>query len=532
MNYDENNIRYPEYPTFPLDAFPSVLRKAIEEVHRIDQAPIELIAMGALAELSIACQNRISVVRPGRDPSPVSLYLLNVTKSGDGKSVVDGNFLRHIKKFEKEKAEAIGSDVASHTRDLEFCETQKLGLNARIRKAAGDPTELAKLKGEWDHLENKIRLLKSWQRPQTEWIYSNGSLEGLRDALEGDRRSIGIVSYDAGGVLNGMLTTNMTELNDLWDGKDISIKLSSKQVHARDPRFSMFLSLQQSELELFLESRGKRGMGNGFLARFLFGKSTSTLVQHRTASKPDIDSLGEVIGKILRSDPDTQGKRLKLVLQGKEEEYWVSYFDTLRRLDQKIPWMVEMQPFVRKLPEQAARIAALFHYVDQQDTVFWTDSEYIGGQALRGAIRLCDWFMHSYKSYFTDDGSARREEIQRVADILAEKLVDSYQKANAIGRWVQKPTVNRDGRLSKVQAGGLFSWDHRNTVIAYTQQQIHNLLYKGDYDILGEALRVLEAQRKVYLAYGPKDGIVVLYSGRLQQISSGQGVLAELVHGA
>jgi hypothetical protein len=74
MIYDENNIHYPEYPAFPLDAFPSVLRKAIEEVHRIDQAPIELIAMGALAELSIACQNRISVVRPGRDPSPVSLY--------------------------------------------------------------------------------------------------------------------------------------------------------------------------------------------------------------------------------------------------------------------------------------------------------------------------------------------------------------------------------------------------------------------------------------------------------------------------
>ena len=532
MIYDENNIHYPEYPAFPLDAFPSVLRQAIEEVHRIDQAPIELIAMGALSQLSIVCQNRINVVRPGRDPSPVSLYLLNVTKSGDGKSVVDGNFLKHIKEFEKEKAEAIDSDIARHTRDLEFHNSQKSGLTARIRKAAGDQTELAKLKREWDHLENKIRLLKSWQPPQTRWIYSNGSFEGLRDALDGDRRSIGIVSYDAGGVLNGMLTSNMTELNDLWDGKDLSIKLSSKQIDARDPRFSMFLSLQQSELEWFLESRGQRGMGNGFLARFLFGKSTSMLVQHRTAAKPAADSLGEVIRKILRSDPYAAGNRLRLVLQGREEQYWVSYFDTLRLLDRKIPWMVEMQPFVRKLPEQAARIAALFHYVDQHDTVFWADSEPISGQALRGAIRLCDWFMHSYKSYFTDDGSAHREEVQRVADIVAEKLMDSYQKANTFGRWGQKPTVNKDWRLSKVQPGALFSWDHRNTVIAYTQQQIHNLLYKGDYDILGEALRVLEAQRKAYLAYGPKDGVVVLYSGRLHQISSGQGVWAELMHGA
>jgi hypothetical protein len=532
MIYDESNILSPEYPQFPLDAFPSVLRKAIEEVHRIDQAPIELIAMGALAELSIACQNRINVVRPGRDPSPVSLYLLNVTKSGDGKSVVDGNFLRHIKDFEKEKAKAIDSDVANHTRDLEFFENQKSGLNARIKKATGDQIELTKLKGEWDHLEKKIRLLKSWQRPQTEWIYSNASFEGLRDALDGDRRSIGIVSYDAGGVLNGMLTTNMTELNDLWDGKDISTKLSSKQVQARDPRFSMFLSLQQSELDLFLANRGKRGMGNGFLARFLFGRSTPTLVQYRAESKPDVDRFGEVVLQILQSDSDTRGKRLNLVLQGKEGQYWVSYFDTLRRFDQKIPWMIEMQPFVRKLPEQVARIAALFHYLDQQGTVFWADSESIGGQALRGAIRLGDWFMHSYKSHFTDDGSARRQQVQRVADIVSEKLMTNYETAHSIGRWAQRPTVSKDWRISKVQPGGLFSWDDRNTVMAYTQQHIHNHLYKGDYEILDEALRLLETQRRVYLAYGPKDGLVALYSGRLRQISSGQGVWAELMHGA
>jgi hypothetical protein len=69
-------------------------------------------------------------------------------------------------------------------------------------------------------------------------------------------------------------------------------------------------------------------------------------------------------------------------------------------------------------------------------------------------------------------------------------------------------------------------------VIAYTRQQVHNLLYKRDYELLEEALRLLEAQGRIYLVSGTRDGLVALYSPRLLQTSSRQGVWAELVHGA
>jgi Protein of unknown function (DUF3987) len=121
--------------------------------------------------------------------------------------------------------------------------------------------------------------------------------------------------------------------------------------------------------------------------------------------------------------------------------------------------MIEMQSFLRKLPEQAARIAALFHYFDRKDDIFFSNSEAIDGQAVRGAIRLCDWFMHEYKGRFTEDGSARRKEVESVADVVHEKIVANHHQAISRGLWSAPPVVDKNGQVSKVQAGRLFSWD-------------------------------------------------------------------------
>ncbi|MEV9634020.1 DUF3987 domain-containing protein [Burkholderia pseudomallei] len=117
---------------FPHDAFPVVVRKAIADVCRVDQAPIEIVSMGALAVLSIALQNRINVVRPNRPASPVSLNLLNISKSGDGKTVVEENFLSVISDFEKKAVRAHSERLGREKQDLSLLRMQEKDLKHRL----------------------------------------------------------------------------------------------------------------------------------------------------------------------------------------------------------------------------------------------------------------------------------------------------------------------------------------------------------------------------------------------------------------
>lgn len=504
-----------EQQPFPVDAFPRIMEKAIADVHRVDQAPIEVVAMGALAVVSIALQDRIDVVRLNQAPSPVSLNLLNISKSGDGKTIVEKNFLSIIADFEKEslKKQSIRQDAIE--RELSFLERKRKNLGARIGRPTKRGPSPDDLEEEWYALHEKIEALEDAKSSQPQWLFSEGSYEGLRRVLEGEGRAIGVVSFDAGAVLNGMLTTNPTQLNNLWDGKGIVAPLASGTSRAHDPRLTMLLATQPSELQAFLDKpRGGRALGNGFFARFLYAESTPVMVQISTERKatPGVDAFKERLRTILEA-PDT-GTRQNIRMNERAAEYWASYFNTLRQVESQTPWVEEISGFVRKLPEQAARIAALFQCVEGYGDIWspaWSGP--IDERTMRKAVQLCDWFMHSYRAGFSEDGEARKKKVESIAEKVLGKIRDKYEEKKTLGQYAHPPEFDRNYRVKGVEPGAFFTWNGWTWVITYTQQQIHNYLHDCDYNLLTEALNFLEASGKIYLAKGPKDGKVVLYVG-------------------
>lgn len=78
---------------YPVDAFPRIVREAIDEMHINVKAPVSLIATSALAAMSTTAQEMIMVKSPsGGQPKPVSLYLFVIAESGERKSTVDNRF--------------------------------------------------------------------------------------------------------------------------------------------------------------------------------------------------------------------------------------------------------------------------------------------------------------------------------------------------------------------------------------------------------------------------------------------------------
>ncbi len=66
----------------PIQAFPRVLQTTVSEYQKYGQQPMALVACGALANVSLACQALADVARDNYLISPVSLYFISMASSG------------------------------------------------------------------------------------------------------------------------------------------------------------------------------------------------------------------------------------------------------------------------------------------------------------------------------------------------------------------------------------------------------------------------------------------------------------------
>src|SRR3546814_6102748 len=70
-----------EPEAYPLDALSEGLRAAVADVHATTQAPLAMVATGALTALSLAGQAHVNVARNKHLTGPVSLFALVDRKS-------------------------------------------------------------------------------------------------------------------------------------------------------------------------------------------------------------------------------------------------------------------------------------------------------------------------------------------------------------------------------------------------------------------------------------------------------------------
>ena len=68
--------------SYPIDALPTAVRLAVQEVAGFVKAPVPMIAVSALAALSLAIQAHHDAERADRLTGPCSLFLLAIADSG------------------------------------------------------------------------------------------------------------------------------------------------------------------------------------------------------------------------------------------------------------------------------------------------------------------------------------------------------------------------------------------------------------------------------------------------------------------
>lgn len=562
--------------SFPIGVFPELIRRAVVDVDAVLGGGVELGAAAALGVVSVVCQEFINVQRPKLEPSSCSLFLVTIAGTGAGKSEIQRRFMRSLETFEREeeqRANNASNEHASLTRverlrqlgnlraqrdevlaeldDLRMKETsfkeQERAPNFSVRispSLKGGERENAikrrqELEREWQDARERAKVerraiearltqlrnssieieqkIRSTMGPSARrLVYERGSFAGFRNGLQDKCRSAGIISAEAGGILNSpMLARNMGAWNDLW-GCEFYRETYDKREYVIDaPRLTLALMLQPKQFESFVDNHGESALDNGFFSRILVSRVPSQ--QPRFAGGEDdssddaLESLSRFHGRvreILEQDFPWIEKRTTLRMTKAARQYWESYYNTLVSAQSKRLCDEKMGGFVLKLPEQAARIAALFHYfccypitekkqIKDRAGEVCVESREITLDTMRAAIRICDWYMAEFKKIVLPD---------RMETSFSSWGYSTQVRSNADRI---QDTIRRHYRKYESR--------QQSSCVRLTYRDIQNAnrTIKGKADILA-ALHYLAGEHRVHLGYGRNGGVFICYNPNQQ----------------
>lgn len=463
------------YPTYD---FPPIMGDAILEVSRNLNLPVELAAQAALGAVSLACQDFINVQCPNFDPAPCSLFLMAASNSSGGKSLAEQRFLRAFSAFEHKQEEDAEAKLPIYRAEL------KIWLDDD-RRLAKDYRNAERSSGDAQSIREE-RLLHEQNRPVEPTVrelrYAELSPQGLRDMLVANG-AIGILSPEAGPVVNGMTFSQPAMLSGYWSGEDRPVGLAGGNRRPVEPRLTVSVMLQVAKFSDYMKSRGGDAFGTGLLGRFfVVAPESDNLPWQQTCvdevPEPKLGLFNERVTQILNQAVPAPRERVVLRLSDGAKRYWKYFKDAINDGLNNGGYSDDIKSFFRKLAQQASRIAALFHYFEGK-------SGDISPKAMTSAIVLCEWYAHEYIRIFMPYSPSQQQKDTEAS----QKLLD----------WLREAVAN--------------PWRHAKlTPGRYTERDLNNYsAIRGNPVVLANAIDILHRQGCISIMYGKKNGRVIFY---------------------
>ena len=407
---------------YPLDALPTGIREAVDEVLTFVRCPPALAACSALSALSLAGQALANIRRAKHLEGPTGLYLLAIADSGERKTTCDGYFLEPIREWEKEQGERTKADVARHAAEAAAWEERKAGIKARVRDASKKGEDCAAAVHELADVEAEAP--QPFRVPRA--IHADATPEALAWALARGWPSGGVMASEAGIVFGGhgmgrdSVMRNLSLLNALWDGASHRVeRRMSESYTVRGARLTMGLAAQPDTVRQFLESTNGLARGNGFLARFLIAAPQSTQGTRAFREASDWRYLTAFAARLRvlldsRLHHDETGALAPPTLELSDEgrALWIRFYDDVERELRPGGEMADARDVASKAADNAARLAALFHLYANGAT------GQIAPEAVESAARIVGWHLYQARAFLGDVAGPR--------DLLNARRLDAW----------------------------------------------------------------------------------------------------------
>jgi putative DNA primase/helicase len=364
-----------EAAEYPLDALPPLIHSAVMEVCGFVKAPVPLVAMSALAALSVAIQAHTDIRRAERLDGPCSLFLCCIADSGERKTSCDGYFTTAIRDFEAREREKAKPLIEAYKTELDAWTAQRGGIAEKIRALSKEGKPATAQIAQLHDLD------RDKPRPPRvpRLIYSDATPEALASNLVTGWPSGGIFSNEGGIVLGGhamnkdVAMRNMARLNQLWDGKiGATDRVTTESYGETTARLTMSLQVQEPTLRAFFDNTKGLARGTGFLARFLVAWPESTMGTRMFTAPPEgwpamaafNNRLTSILDRTAPVDDDGVLTPAMLDLSPEAKQVWIAFHDQIETMLATGGELYDLRDVGSKAADNVARMAALFHVFD------------------------------------------------------------------------------------------------------------------------------------------------------------------------
>ncbi len=461
---------------FPTEALGDVLAPAARAINDRVQAPIAMCGQSVIAVATLATQGHANVLVPiGRQGQarPLSCYFVSVASTGERKSACDREAMWPVGRREMALREEHDRAAPDYQNDRLAWEKAR---DAAVKKGKGDR---ASIKAELDKIgpapNPPLSPMLTCPEP---------TFEGLCKLFAISQPSFGIFAAEGGQFIGGHGMTDDAKLrtaaglSDVWDGSPIRRVRSGDGVSVlAGRRLSAHLMAQPAVADILF--RDRLLADQGLLSRLLVtapdpASGTRLWHEERPETELALRRYGARMLSIfecrlpLRVGTTNELEPRSISLSVAAREAWIGFADHVEREVAPNGGLDAVRGLANKLPEHAARLAAVLTLVKGIDAEEVSESEMAAGIALaehygvealrlfgcaqvnsdvRLAQRLLDWLLGTWSEPYIS-----------LPDIYQRSLNAISDKATAA-----KPVaiLEDHGWLIKMPAGAVVSGQRR-----------------------------------------------------------------------
>jgi hypothetical protein len=376
----------PQAVPFPVEALGDLLGNAAKAIHDRAQNPMAICAQSVLAAASLAVMGHADVELPINRSVPVALYLICLAVTGERKSTSDDIAMRPIEAYERELRAAHAVDSFNHAVAQQVWKITKDNIE---KQAKGGTKPIGRAE-----LERKLK--EHGEEPtapvEPTLLTDEPTIQGLEKHYAAGMPILGLFATEGGKFINGHSMTDdrskiraATSLSNLWDGKPIRrLRAESGSTYMPGRRLSMHLQVQPDIASTLLADADLKAQG--FLSRLLIAYPESMIGNRPFRAEQATTAVylsayeAHILG-LLRTDlPLAEGaqnelepRRLRMSEEAKV--LWIGFHDAVEVELKSGGKLCRARALVNKLPEQAARIAAVLTQVETRLTAIEIDGD-------------------------------------------------------------------------------------------------------------------------------------------------------------
>lgn len=387
--------------SYPMQEMPTGIFAAIRDVALKTKSPVELSAMAALGTLSLAGQDMADVRMSHGSIVPTSLSFTGVAPSGARKTATVKPFSMGVKQFEEKKEAEYSEEKRQYDTENLIWITRTKSLKKAMLKAGTRGEE--KLKAAEEEFRKHFSQKPNQPHPQS-LMFQDSTPEAIAWNLHAAHPSAGLISDEAGMVLNGRAAGQLPLLNALWDGADIRVnRKDSDSFTLRGGRLTIALMLQEDSFKKFLQGRGALSRDNGFLARTLIcypmslaGTRMESSIEE--ASCDSVTRFNDRIFEMLESSQKArkEGRKTRPVIELSPDAkvHLRDYGNFIESHLVPGGYYHGISDAASKNVENAVRMAALFHLYENREGL-------LGEDLVRAACNVSRWYLDEFWRVFS-----------------------------------------------------------------------------------------------------------------------------------